>query len=57
MTRVRTFIAIDINNYDYDFATAHQIKTVFPVSIRASEAEEAARLGSCKMASGGRAAQ
>jgi hypothetical protein len=29
----RTFIVIDINHHDYDFATAHKAKTVFPVYV------------------------
>lgn len=29
----RTFIAIDINDKDYDFATAHETKTIFPVYV------------------------
>ncbi|KAJ5890801.1 uncharacterized protein N7473_007029 [Penicillium subrubescens] len=29
----RTFIVIDINNYAYDFLSAHEIKTVLPVCV------------------------
>lgn len=29
----RTFMAIDVNNHDYDFATAHKNKTVLPVYV------------------------
>jgi hypothetical protein len=29
----RTFIVIDINNYAYDFRSAHEIKTVLPVFV------------------------
>lgn len=29
----RAFMAIDINNHDYDFLTAHKTKTVFPVYV------------------------